>query len=126
MGAGEHSGRVDSCFQSTQTLKGRSVVEPVTSPAGALVEVGAMDAGCPEEEYLLNQLYMGVDLRSRGRIRGNSYCKHQKPGLQVTDGAGIRRSLGDGTAEMPQLHRQQRRSRSVTRTGDKRVDRRRR
>jgi hypothetical protein len=107
MGAGEHSGRVDSRFHSTQTLKGRSVVEPVTSPAVAFVEVGVMDAGRPWEKCLLNQLYLGVDLRSRGRVRGDSYCKHQKPGLQVTDGAGIRRSLGDCTAEMPQLHGEQ-------------------
>jgi hypothetical protein len=64
----------------------------------------------PREKCLLNYLHMGVDLRSRGRVRGDSYRKHQKPGLQVTDGAGIRRALGDCTAEMPQFHREQRRS----------------
>ena len=45
------------------------VMEPVTPAARALVEVGVMDAGRPWEECLLNQLHMGVDFHSRGRIR---------------------------------------------------------
>jgi hypothetical protein len=85
-------------------------MEPVTPAARTLVEVGVMDAGRPWEKCLLNQLYVGVHLRSRRRVRGDSYSKHQKSGLQVADGAGIRRSLGDGTAEMPQFHREQWRS----------------
>ena len=110
MGTREYSGWVDSCCQRTKTLEGRPVVEPVTPAAVALVEVGVMDAGRPGEECLLNQLYMRVDLRSRCRVRSDSYCKHQKLGAQVTDGASIRRSLGDGTAEMPEFHREQWRS----------------
>jgi hypothetical protein len=124
MGASEHSGWVDSRFHSTQTLERRPIMESIAPAARAFVVIGVMDAGPPGEEGLLNQLYMGVDLRSRGRIWSDSNCKHQKLGIQVTDGAGIHRALGKGAAEVSKLHRQERRSRSVTGAGDERVDRR--
>src|SRR3954452_18684236 len=97
MGACEHSGWVDLSFHSTQALQSRPVVEPVTSPAGALVEVGVVDAGRPLQECLLNDLHVGVNLRGRGSVRGDSQGKHQKAGLQMTDRAGIDRTLGNST-----------------------------
>ena len=47
---------------------------------------------------------------SAGSTRDFTARKRQKSGLEVTDCAGVWRPLGNGTAQVPQLHSQQRQS----------------